>query len=84
MLAGSATAAHTCTPYGSEPQLQYTIRLVRLLARFLNPSPWNLMRQFGLGPRLDGGGIGVCTVLEVMASTVAIPFVFVNYCPNID
>ena len=56
----------------------------RVQITYLEIPSWYWGKKDVPRPRLDGGGIGVCTVLEVMASTVAISFVFVNYCPNID
>ena len=32
----------------------------------------------------SSAGIGICTGFDVTTNTVAISFVFVNYCPNID
>ena len=32
----------------------------------------------------SSAGIGICIVFDVTTNTVAILFVFVNYCPNID
>ena len=46
--------------------------------------PQGIVPLFEPRPRLVRGKVGICTVFDVTANTVAISFVFVNYCPNID